>query len=224
MNKLKNRPAQISLSLVFGLALFCGSATAANQQLGSERVVENLDQSKTFINPWVQSDSGQLKISRGAVGTCLLLGMNNYLKGHVIWSSGLGKATRISDKGVIKGEESAHFIKSITCISDAPYRLKITAESIDSNPDSSVTVKNPQIHRGALQYKIYSGHDGACSLLGYNATVKNSMVWSEQEEMGVILGTDGKFYSKDSGSFLLGFSCMNDPDKKQVSPDAWLFR
>lgn len=224
MSPLRNRSSQILPVAMFGLTLFCGAVMAEKQLAGADKIVDNLDLTKTYTNPWVQGAAGKLRISRGAIGACQLLGMNNYLRGHVIWSSGLGKAAKISDKGIVGGEETGHYIESITCVSDSPYTLKITAESIDTNPDGSVTAKKPMVHTGAFHYKVYSGHAGACSLLGYNSAVNNSMKWSEQNEVGVTLGVDGTFYSKDTGSYLVELACINDPDKKPVSPNAWLHR
>lgn len=214
--------------LIAGLALFLGDVSGgtsfAQSLIDADQVIENLDSSRTFIRPFIVVESGRLGIRQGVPGACRLFGMNDFLRGHVVWSTDRMEGAKISDKGVVSDTQPGFYIESITCISEEPYVPMITAEAIHENDDGSVTVKMPQIHSGAEHYRIISGFaTGACRLLGYNTAVKYSLEWSTQKAAGVSLGYDGQIYDKASGTFLTGLNCKNRPTEDLASPERELF-
>ncbi|MFV1981088.1 MAG: hypothetical protein ACC655_08045 [Rhodothermia bacterium] len=222
------RRSRAIFGLVAGLALCLGdvfAATSFDQGLiDADRVIENLDSSKTFIRPVVIGESGRLGVRQGAPGACRLFGMDDFLRGQVIWSTARRDGASISDQGVVSDIKPGFYIESITCIAAEPYIPKITVDAIHENADGSVTVDMPEIHSGAEHYRIVSGFAaGACRLLGYNTAIQYSLVWSTQKAAGVSLAYDGQIYSKASGTYLTGLSCKNKPTKNFASPARALF-
>lgn len=222
---------QIRPALVISLVLACTSAPAGqpaepsigNGRISADRVITNPDSSVTFVHPWVPGradHSGErLAIRRGVPGACGLFGLDDFLRGHVVWSKQIEPGVSIDKDGTLGEIEPAYYIASMTCITGQDYVPKITAEAINQNADGSVTVIMPLIHTGTKNYPIVSGFSaGACRLLGYNSAIQYSQEWSEQQVAGVSLGFDGQIYEKASGTYLTALRCKNKPREKYSSP------
>jgi hypothetical protein len=177
----------------------------------AERILDNLDSTRTFIHPRILGEAGYLGIGQGIPGACRLFGMEGYLKDYVVWSHDLKDGVPVSEDGQVGEVRVGSYVEEMTCTSGQPYFPKITVESMSKNSDGSVTIRLPQIHNGPSHFPILSGHAGACRLLGYSQKVEYSREWSSQRTPGVSLALDGKIYEKASGTHLTALGCKNEP-------------
>ena len=196
-------------------------------RISADRIIENPDSTVTFIHPWISGEndfSKQLEILGGVPGACRLFGLDDYLRGHVIWSKELRSGAKVGEDGAIGNAASGHYIESMTCLRGSDYIPSITVEEFTENPDGSITVTMPVIHTGNERHPIVSGFStGACRLLGYNTVIQYSQVWSEEQVRGVSLGYDGQIYEKSSGTYLIGFRCKNRPQARYSSNGRRIF-
>ncbi|MAF84785.1 MAG: hypothetical protein QGH93_06550 [Gammaproteobacteria bacterium] len=215
------------------LALFSTSVRAGEQVVGATsihaaQIIENADASRTFLQPRLRTGSGnpaeQLRISRGVPGICALFGMDGFLQDHVIRSDEIKDGVELSAEGLVVGIRTGYYIESVTCTAEQPYWPKLLAESIQQNADGSITAYQPIIHSGPESFRIVSGFTaGACRLLGFNAVLKHSLVWSEQRAAGISISLDGRIYAKATDTYLEAISCRNVSQEKYSSAERALF-
>lgn len=191
--------------------------------ISADRVIDNPDSTVTFIHPWLPGTaeySGErLGIRRGVPGACRLFGLDDFLRGQVVWSKDMGPGVSVGENGALGTIEPGYYIESMTCMTAHDYVPAITVEAIDPHADGSVTVRMPLIHTGMQRYPIVSGFSaGACRLLGYNSAIPYSQEWSEQQVAGVSMGFDGQIYDQASGTYLMAFRCKSKPREKYSSP------
>jgi hypothetical protein len=199
-------------------------ATSDSERISADQIINNPDSSVTFIHPWVPGSarrSGEhLEIRRGIPGACHLFGMDDFLRGQVVWSKVMAPGVSVGNDGTIGAIESAYYVESMTCILGGDYVPKITAASIKPNGDGSISISKPLIHSGVKKYPIVSGFSsGACRLLGYVSAIMYSQKWSKQQAMGVSLDYEGQIYDKVSGTYLLSLKCKDEALDESSSPE-----
>jgi hypothetical protein len=193
-----------------GLILLCGDASASKPVIDADRIVDNLDSSRTFFHPRILDEEKRLGIRQGIPGACRLFGMEGYLRDYVVWSADLMNAVRVSGDGTVGAVvEPARYVEAMTCTSERAYQPKLTVKSIRENPDGSVTIELPEIHNGPRHFPVLSGHTGICRMLGYNDAVEYSREWSTRTTRGVSVAPDGQIYEKASGTHLTALACRN---------------
>ncbi len=203
----------LGLCTFFSMLTISAAALAVGGKgtLHSSEIIDNPDNSRTFIRPSISlpgvSVQQRFGIRKGVPGACHLGGMDDFLSDYVQWSKDMIKSVAIDRDGVVSGAEMGFYIEAMTCVSSPSPLPTLVAQNVQHHSNGSITVKMPVLYHGPASYPIHSGHEGACRLLGYDKPIKYSLEWSDTRATSVSLDADGRIYTRATGNFLTAMDC-----------------